>query len=196
MQKLLAFTLVLIILSACTMEPLPAPTSVFTQPPPATSAPAAAQSLSLSSPAFANGQPIPQKFSCQGDNVSPALAWSGVPAAARSLALVVEDPDAPGSTVIHWVIYNIPPSLTGLPEKVLPGSQVEGIGTQGPDSSGTVGFTGPCPPSGSAHHYYFRLYALDLNPDLPAGLSADGLQQQMSGHILAQAEWMGTYQSQ
>ena len=198
MQKsLVSSILILIILAGCTMEPLPAPSPVSTQSQ-ATGVPVAApaSSMTLSSPAFANGQPIPQKFTCQGENISPSLSWSGVPSGARSLALITEDPDASASPFIHWVIYNIPPILSGLPEKVQPGAQVAGIGVQGPTSFGAPGYGGPCPPSGSPHHYYFKLYALDLDPNLPAGLSAAELQQQMAGHILAQAEWMGTFQSQ
>ena len=153
-------------------------------------------SLSLSISAFQYGQPIPQKYTCQGENISPALAWSGMPTGAKSLALVLEDPDAPGQTFIHWVIYNLLPSLTGLPEKVAAGQEVNGIGTQGPGSSATSGYTGPCPPSGSAHHYFFNLYALDLEPSLAAGLNAADLQGRMTGHILGQAQWVGTYQRQ
>jgi len=138
-------------------------------------------SLSISIAAFQYGQPIPQKFTCQGENVSPAMAWSGVPAGTKSLALVLEDPDAPGLTFIHWLIYNLPPTLSGLPEKVAAGDQVPGIGTQGPGSSASAGYTGPCPPSGKAHHYFFNLYALDLDPSLPTGLNAADLQRQMTG---------------
>ena len=192
-KSLFPFVLVLLILAGCS-TPTPTPqlqptgTAFVTTPP--------SSSLTLTSPSFANGQPIPQKFTCQGENISPSLSWSGIPSTARSLALVTEDPDASTSPFIHWVIYNISPNGAGLPEKVTAGPQAEGIGTQGSSSFGTSGYGGPCPPSGNPHHYYFKLYALDLDPTLPAGLHAAELQQRMAGHILAQAEWMGTYQRQ
>jgi Raf kinase inhibitor-like YbhB/YbcL family protein len=148
----------------------------------------------ISSPAFENGKPIPAKFSCQGENVSPLLAWSGIPSRAKSLALITEDPDAPSGTFYHWVIYNLQPSLTGLPEKVPTTGEVAGIGTQGPSSFGRIGYGGPCPPPGKAHRYIFTLYATDLDPTLPPGLNAAGLQKKIQGHVLAQGQWMGTYQ--
>ena len=148
----------------------------------------------ISSPSFKDGQPIPVKFSCLGENVSPALAWSGVPAGAKSLALITEDPDAPSGTFIHWVIYNMPATLTGLPEKVTPTPVVNGIGTQGSTSFGRTSYGGPCPPAGKPHRYFFKLFALDLDPQLPAGLNSAALQKLMQGHILAQAQWMGTFQ--
>ncbi len=148
----------------------------------------------ISSPAFDNSQPIPAKFSCQGVNVSPLLAWSGIPSRAKSLALITEDPDAPSGTFYHWVLYNMQPSLTGLPEKVPTTAEVAGVGTQGNSSFGRTGYSGPCPPPGKAHRYYFTLYATDLDPTLPPGLNANSLQKQIQGHILAQAQWMGTYQ--
>ncbi len=152
------------------------------------------QAMYISSPAFENGQPIPKKFSCLGDNFSPILTWSGIPSRARSLALITEDPDAPSGTFYHWVLYNMSPALTGLPEKVASSAEVAGIGTQGTSSFGRTGYSGPCPPAGKAHRYYFTLYAIDLDPRLPPGLNAAALQKQIRGHILAQAQWMGTFQ--
>jgi len=159
-----------------------------------TGEPVTEQAMKISSPAFDDGQSIPKKFTCQGENVSPALTWSGVPAGTKSLALVTEDPDAPSGIFIHWVLYNMPPGLSGLPEKVAASPQVAGTGTQGSSGFGRPGYGGPCPPPGKAHRYYFKLYALDLDPQLPTGLNAAGLQKQMAGHILAQAQWMGTFQ--
>jgi hypothetical protein len=150
----------------------------------------------ISSPAFDDGQPIPQKFTCQGDNFSPALSWSGIPTQTQSLALVIEDPDAPSGTFIHWIVYNMAPGLNGLPEKVPAAPQVAGIGAQGIGGSGRAGYGGPCPPAGKPHRYFFKLYALDLAPQLPPGLNAAGLKKQIAGHVLAQAQWMGTYQRQ
>jgi Raf kinase inhibitor-like YbhB/YbcL family protein len=187
------------VLTACTSTgsnptaTLPAPEQSITATPHLTG-PITEQIMKITSPAFNEGQPIPPKFTCQGENISPALVWSGAPDGTKSLALVTEDPDAPSGTFIHWVIYNMPPGLTGLPEKVPASSQVSGTGAQGITSSGRPGYTGPCPPSGKPHRYFFKLYALDLDPQLPAGLNAASLQKQMVGHILAQAQWMGTFQ--
>ncbi len=152
------------------------------------------QTMYISSPAFENGKSIPAKFSCQGENVSPLLTWSGVPPRARSLALITEDPDAPSGTFYHWVVYNMQPTLTGLPEKVPTTGEVAGIGTQGSSGFGRTGYGGPCPPPGKPHRYYFTLFATDLEPTLSPGLNAAGLQKQLQGHVLAQAQWMGTFQ--
>jgi len=148
----------------------------------------------LSSPAFTQGSLIPKKFTCDGVNVSPLLTWSGVPAGTRSLALITDDPDAPVGTFTHWVLYNIPPSLTGLPEAVTKVTQVSGIGTHGNNSYGRPGYDGPCPPHGAPHRYFFTLYALDLAADLPPGLTPTKLQSAMHNHILAEGQWMGKYQ--
>ncbi len=148
----------------------------------------------LSSPAFTQGSLIPKKFTCDGTNVSPALTWSGLPAGTRSLALITDDPDAPVGTFTHWVLYNMAPSLTGLPEAVAKITQVSGIGTHGNNSYGRPGYDGPCPPRGALHRYFFTLYALDLPPDLPPGLTPARLQGDMRGHILAEGQWMGKYQ--
>ncbi|MEN6434416.1 MAG: YbhB/YbcL family Raf kinase inhibitor-like protein [Anaerolineaceae bacterium] len=148
--------------------------------------------LQISIPAFSEGKTIPVKFTCTGENLSPALSWIKTPAGTKSLALVLDDPDAPGGLFVHWVIYNLPPELTEL---------IEGSGTPGPvwgtpgkNSYGHSKYDGPCPPPGKAHRYYFTLYATDLEPTLAAGMNASQLRQQLKGHILGQASWMGTYQ--
>jgi Raf kinase inhibitor-like YbhB/YbcL family protein len=150
--------------------------------------------LKLISPAFANNTAIPQKFTCSGDSISPELQFSNIPTGTQSLALTVEDPDAPRGTFVHWVIYNMPPSLVGLSEDVPKHADVSGVGTQGLNGAGLAGYTGPCPPAGKAHHYIFTLYALDLKPNLAEGLKADGLKSAIQGHILAQTQWVGLYQ--
>jgi len=151
--------------------------------------------FSLSSPAFGNGENIPDRFTCEADNLSPALEWKYTPWDTRSLALFVVDPDAPSGAFMHWVLYNIPTSLTALPEGVPKDEQVAGIGTQGLNDFQNIGYDGPCPPPAKAHRYYFKLYALDLAPDLPAGLTAGQLTQEMEkGAIVGQVEWMGIYQ--
>lgn len=150
----------------------------------------ATMTLSLSSKAFAPGQSIPSKYSCIGRNLSPDLAWTGAPAATKSFALIVDDPDAPMGTWVHWVMFNIPTATMSLPEDAsasLPAGAVLGN-----NSSGNAKYMGPCPPSGT-HRYFFKLYALDTTLTLSAGASKDQLLKAMDGHILAQGELMGTF---
>lgn len=150
--------------------------------------------MNISSPAFSDGASIPARFTCEGENLSPRLDWSGVPSAAQSLALVVSDPDAPGGTFIHWVLYNLPAQTSGLPEGVPTSERLSSGAAQGRNDFGRTGYAGPCPPHGKPHRYIFTLYALDLPPDLPAGLNAARLNSLMRGHILAQASLTGLYQ--
>jgi Raf kinase inhibitor-like YbhB/YbcL family protein len=156
--------------------------------------PTAGAGLTLVSPAFANNGTIPQKYTCDASSISPELQFGNIPSGTQSLALTLEDPDAPRGVFVHWVIYNMPPALAGLTEDVPKHAQVSGFGTQGLNGAGLAGYTGPCPPAGNAHHYIFTLYALDLKPNLPEGLNADGLKAAMQGHILAQVQWVGLYQ--
>lgn len=149
--------------------------------------------IDFSSTAFTNGGSIPVKHTCDGEDLSPALQWGELPPGTQSLALIVEDPDAPIGLFVHWVFYNIPPTLTGLPEGVSKVAQVSGTGTQGISGFGRTGYGGPCPPRGNPHRYFFKLYALDLAPDLAANFSRAKLLAKMQGHILGEAEWMGTY---
>ncbi len=148
--------------------------------------------LKLTSSAFGPGQPIPPDYSCRGRSISPALAWSGAPAGTASFALIVNDPDAPMGTYVHWVIYNIPSTSAGLREDVAPQPTLPDGTTQGRNSANHRYYDGPCPPSGT-HRYFFKLYALDAKLDLPSGATADQLAKAMQGHILAQAELMGTF---
>lgn len=151
--------------------------------------------MNLSSPAFAQQGAIPVQYTCQGSDVSPPLRWSGLPEGTRSLALIVDDPDAPDPkapkmTWVHWVLYNIPPAAGGLDEgvAVLPPGTREGL-----NDWKRTGYGGPCPPIGR-HRYFHKLYALDsVLPDLGKPDKAR-LEQAMQGHILGQAEWIGTYQ--
>lgn len=153
--------------------------------------------LALTSPAFAHNGPIPARFTCEGANVSPALAWSGVPPGARSLVLIVDDPDAPDPaaprmTWVHWVLFNLPPSAKGLPEGVSPNALPPGARPGVNDFSATV-YGGPCPPVGR-HRYFHKLYALDtVLADLDRPRKAD-LERAMKGHVLAEAQLVGTYQ--
>lgn len=153
--------------------------------------------LTLSSPGFRNNQPIPAKFSCEGEDASPALKWEGAPAATKSFALITDDPDAPGGTWIHWVAYGIPANITELPENVAKTDTVAALGglKQGMTDFGKVGYGGPCPPRGhGVHHYHFRLYALDTELKITPRVKRQQLDAAMKGHILAQTELVGTYQ--
>ena len=148
--------------------------------------------LTITSTAFAAGQSIPVTYSCKGKGISPALAWSGAPSGTKSFALIMDDPDAPTGTFVHWVIYNIPSSSNGLPESVPTGAKLTDGALQGNNGAGRTGYTGPCPPSGT-HRYFFKLYALDAMLALSAGAGKDQLLQSMQGHILAQGELVGTF---
>ncbi len=148
--------------------------------------------LSLSSPAFGDGETIPTVYTCDGRDVSPPLQWRGVPREARTLALVVDDPDAPAGTWVHWVVYNIPPDTAGLPEDTasadLPAGAREGV-----NSWGRTGYGGPCPPSGE-HRYMHKLYALDkVLSDLGNPSKAE-LEQALMGHLIERARLIGTYE--
>lgn len=149
--------------------------------------------ISISSPSFQSGAAIPLKFSCDGENQSPVIQWSGLPAKTASLALIADDPDAPFGTFNHWVIYNLASDQTGLPEGLAKTAEIAGIGTQGLNSFGKTGYDGPCPPKGSSHHYFFIVYALDLPPNLPVGMDSAGLQKSIRNHILAQGQIVGVF---
>jgi hypothetical protein len=148
--------------------------------------------FALSSSAFASGQPIPRKYSCDGQDVSPPLAWGEPPQPTRSFALIADDPDAPGGTFVHWVVYNIPAASRSLPEGVPKVGKLADESVQGSSSWQRLGYGGPCPPGGT-HRYDFKLYALDTTLALPSGAGKQRLLEAMEGHILAQAELMGTY---
>jgi len=148
--------------------------------------------LQISSPAFSEGHMIPRQYTCDGADISPALSWSGVPEGTRSLALVCDDPDAPMGTWVHWVLFNIDPGQSGLPEQVPSEAEVLGGARHGTNDFRRLGYGGPCPPGGT-HRYFFRLYALDRMLDLESGATKAQLEAAMQGHILAQAQLMGKY---
>ncbi len=148
--------------------------------------------LSVTSPAFEHGGKIPPQYTADGADISPPLQWQGVPSEARSLALICDDPDAPMGTWVHWLVWNIPPDSTGLPEGVPAEMTLEDGARQGKTDFGRVGYGGPAPPSGT-HRYYFKVYALDTMLNLPAGATKPQLEKAMQGHIIAQGELMGTY---
>jgi Raf kinase inhibitor-like YbhB/YbcL family protein len=149
--------------------------------------------FSLESPSFSNGAAIPKKFACDSD-VSPALRWSDPQAGTQSLALIADDPDAPAGTWVHWVVYDLPPTLRQLPEDMPKQATIPGGGTQGTNDFGRIGYGGPCPPPGKPHRYFFKLSALDKKLDLKSGATKQQVESAMRAHILAQAELMGTYQ--
>lgn len=148
--------------------------------------------ITVTSAAFAAGQTIPVVHSCKGRGISPALAWSGAPGGTKSFALIMDDPDAPMGTFVHWVIYNVPGASAGLPEAVPTTAKLADGSLQGANGAGRTGYTGPCPPSGT-HRYFFKLYALDALLNLSTGASKEQLLAAMQGHILAQGEFMGTF---
>jgi Raf kinase inhibitor-like YbhB/YbcL family protein len=150
--------------------------------------------LRLASSAFADGMPIPAKYTCDGENISPPLVWSNTPQSAQSLALIADDPDAPLGTWVHWVVYNIPPALTQLEERIPVAETLPDGAIQGTTSFRQVGYGGPCPPAGKPHHYFFKLYALDSQATLKPGATKDDLLKAMEGHVLATGQLMGTYQ--
>jgi Raf kinase inhibitor-like YbhB/YbcL family protein len=144
--------------------------------------------FNLSSPAFQDSGLIPQKFTCQGENVSPELNWSEAPANTKSFALIMDDPDAPGGTFTHWVLFDIPAATKQLAEGQPP------IGMSGNNGLSQTGYMGPCPPSG-IHRYYFRLYALDVpSLNLKAGASRSEVETAMKNHVIGAADAMGRYE--
>jgi hypothetical protein len=150
--------------------------------------------LPVLSSAFQEGDRIPSKYSCEGQDVSPPLAWSEPPAATQSFALVVDDPDAPGGVFTHWLLFNIPSDCRELAEAVPSAPELPSGALQGKNDFGRIGYGGPCPPPGRLHRYRFTLYALDQPLDLKAGASKKQVLDAIQGHILAQGQLTGTYQ--
>ena len=149
--------------------------------------------MSLSSDAFANGTAIPSKYTCKGDNISPPLSWSGSPHSTKSLAVIMEDPDAPSGIFTHWILYNIPPDVESLGSNQPAGKTISGIGTQGRNDFGALGYNGPCPPSGSVHHYRILVFALDTSVKMQPGLTRADLSRTIMGHVVASGTLTGTY---
>jgi len=150
--------------------------------------------FTLKSAAFAPGAEIPQRFTCKAADTSPAIEWNGVPAKTTSFALITDDPDAPAGTWVHWVLWNLPASSHSLPEGVPKSEQLDSGARQGRNDFRKVGYNGPCPPPGKTHRYFFRLYALDIELELASGATRQELDAAMRGHILAETEYMGTFQ--
>lgn len=148
--------------------------------------------LEITSSVFSEGEMIPTRYTCDGPDVSPDLAWGGVPDTAQSLALICDDPDAPMGTWVHWVLFNIPTDAGGLPSEISPDATLENGARHGTNDFGRLGYGGPCPPGGT-HRYYFKLYALDTTLDLESGITKAQLIEAMENHILAEAQLMGKY---
>jgi Raf kinase inhibitor-like YbhB/YbcL family protein len=148
--------------------------------------------IRVASTAFKDGELIPKKYTCDGENVSPVLEWSGIPEGARFIALICDDPDAPRGTWVHWVIFNIPSGVKGLSENIQRTSTLPNGARQGTNDSHELGYDGPCPPGGT-HRYYFKVYALDKILALESGATKTQLLKAMEGHILAEGQLMGRY---
>ena len=152
--------------------------------------------FSLTTTAFQPGSDIPRKYTCQGADVSPALAWTDAPAATQGFALIADDPDAPVGTWVHWVAYNLSPTTRDLPEGVPKTAELQGGGHQGVNDFGNVGYGGPCPPAGNAHRYFFKLYALKAKLNLRAGATKKQVEQAMQGQVLGEVQLVGKYKRQ
>jgi Raf kinase inhibitor-like YbhB/YbcL family protein len=181
----LIFSMIVLALPGCASR------SQLANPPPQTSTTSKAE-IKLTSVAFNEGQTIPRAYTCDGANISPPLEWSGVPKTAKTLAIVCDDPDAPGGTWVHWVIYNLPADNIGLVENLPASENLKAGGFQGKNDFGKTAYGGPCPPSGT-HHYFFRIYALDSELPLKAGATNAELMKAMEGRTLLQGQLMGTY---
>jgi Raf kinase inhibitor-like YbhB/YbcL family protein len=147
----------------------------------------------IATTAFSAGETIPKKFTCDGPDVSPQLSWKEAPAGTQSFALIMDDPDAPVGTWVHWVLYNVPANITELQEGVEKQEQLASGALQGRNDFHKAGYGGPCPPPGKPHRYFFKLYALDTKLNLKAGGTKPDLERAMKGHILVETELMGRY---
>ena len=148
----------------------------------------------ITTTAFRDGSSIPKRFTCDGSDVSPALSWGNPPAGTISLAIIADDPDAPAGTWVHWVLYDLPADTRKLPEGVAKDRELPNGALQGRNDFGKIGYNGPCPPRGSEHRYFFKLYALDSKTGLKAGVTKSELERAMKGHVLSQAQLVGKFQ--
>jgi len=185
LKMILLISSMLLLLTACQKEaePKPEPVAKKLDVPPA---------LTLTSTAFVDGGEIPRVFTCDSSDISPALMWSGIPDDAQSMALIVDDPDAPDQTWVHWVVYGIRTADSALTEGTPAVPELPNGARQGLNDFGKYGYGGPCPPNG-VHRYFFKLYALDIVPNLPDKATKQQLLDAMEGHILAQSQIIGTY---
>ena len=149
--------------------------------------------LQVTSADIADGAAVPQQFTCDGGSVSPELAWERVPAETRSFTVIVRDPDAPGGTFMHWVIYDLPPKILGVKQGIAAEEQLPDGSMQGVNSDKGIGYYGPCPPAGKAHRYEFTVYAVDEMLSVPPGASEEQVMRAMRGHVLAEGTLVGRY---
>ena len=150
--------------------------------------------MHLTSTAFQEGGSIPILYTCQGEDISPPLQWTNAPAKTKSFVLIVDDPDAPGGTWTHWLVYNLPPDLTQLSENITKAQTLPNGARQGLNGFRRPGYGGPCPPAGKAHRYFFKLYALDVFLNVEPGAARKDVERSIGGHILGVGNLMGTYQ--
>jgi Raf kinase inhibitor-like YbhB/YbcL family protein len=149
--------------------------------------------LQLTTNAFQHEKDIPAKYTCKGADLSPAFSWSSAPEGTQSFAFIADDPDAPGGTWVHWVAWNIPASVTSLPEGFPKDAELKDGTRQGKNDFGKLGYNGPCPPPGAPHRYFFHLYAVNAKLDLKPGASRQDLDRALAGKVLAQTELMGKF---
>lgn len=154
---------------------------------------ATGSAMNITSSAFQAEAMIPSKYTCKGGNASPPLTWMGAPIGTKTFALICDDPDAPGGTFVHWVLYNLPASTTALAEKMPATPTLPGGARQGINGFDKIGYGGPCPPEGKAHHYFFKLYALDSGLAVKPGATKKEVELAMEHHILAEGLLMGKY---
>lgn len=192
--KLTCGLILLLVLSSGCIDEKPAPINQTTPEttPMETKAPSTAK-FSLTSTVFQQGENIPTKYTCDGKDVSPLLSWGSPGKGAKSLALIVDDPDAPDGVFTHWVLFNLPADTSSLPEGVLKLDRLESGGIHGVNDFGEKGYNGPCPPAGKPHTYRFILYALDAELNLKSGATKDDVMKAMEGHVLSKAELDGKY---
>jgi Raf kinase inhibitor-like YbhB/YbcL family protein len=174
-----AICLIAVLLAGCSLEERPQQ--------------AGKTGLSIKSTTFQEGGKIPDKYTCQGQDVSLPLTWSEPPEGTKSFVLIMDDPDAPRGLFTHWLIYNIPPETSNLAEAVPNDDQLQNGALQGENDSGNIGYSGPCPSPGNAHRYQFTLYALDRVLDIPSGVKRKELDSAMKSHILTQTRLTGRY---
>lgn len=151
------------------------------------------QKITIKSEDFKYGENIPAEYTCDGKNISPGLFWNGIPVGTKSIALIMDDPDAPKGTFVHWILFNLPANVDKLPRSIIPRGSF--LKNEGMTDFGRTGYGGPCPPSG-IHRYYFRLYALDILLNLESGATRKQVDNSMIGHILASGELLGLYKRQ
>lgn len=151
--------------------------------------------MGISSPAFADGEDIPQKYTCDGEDLSPPLKISNVPPEAESLAIIVDDLDAPGGVFVHWIVWNVPPETREVPENIPSGASLDLLNgaIQGKNGFGELGYRGPCPPPGPSHKYRFKLYALDRPTDLNPGVLKADLEREIENHVIKEDTLTGKY---